>query len=135
MAASPTEGRQGSAARSEVASASPSSLRANNSNVDLCSSGFDTGVQTCMKSIARSEGRDVAVEMILGLRPATEKHSVPVIDRMMEVLTELERRVEGASITDLTATLGQPRSSIYRILNTLERHDMVRRNPDGTYVL
>ena len=88
-----------------------------------------------MKSIARSEGRDVAVEMILGLRPATEKHSVPVIDRMMEVLTELERRVEGASITDLTATLGQPRSSIYRILNTLERHQMVRRDGAGTYVL
>ena len=73
--------------------------------------------------------------MTLEFRPATEKHSVPVIDRMMDILTELERRVEGASITDLTATLRQPRSSVYRILNTLERHDMVRRDGSGTYVL
>ncbi len=48
--------------------------------------------------------------MTLEFRPATEKHSVPVIDRMMDILTELERRVEGASINDLTATLRQPRS-------------------------
>lgn len=88
-----------------------------------------------MKSITRSEGRNVAVEMTLELRPATERHSVPVIDRMMEVLSELERRVGGASITDLTAALRQPRSSVYRILNTLERHEMVRRDGAGTYVL
>jgi len=69
------------------------------------------------------------------LRPAVEKHSVPVIDRMMDILTELERRVEGVSITDLTATLRQPRSSVYRILNTLERHEVVRRDATGTYVL
>ena len=68
-------------------------------------------------------------------RPAAEKNIVPVIDRMMEVLTELEQRIEGVSITELTVRLKQPRSSIYRILNTLERHGMVRRDAGGTYVL
>lgn len=71
----------------------------------------------------------------MDLRPATDKNIVPVIDRMMEVLTELEQRIEGVSITELTARLKQPRSSIYRILNTLERHGMVRRDAGGTYVL
>lgn len=71
----------------------------------------------------------------MDLRPAAEKNIVPVIDRMMDVLAELEQRIEGVSITDLTARLGQPRSSIYRILNTLERHGMVRRDASGTYVL
>lgn len=68
-------------------------------------------------------------------RPAAEKNIVPVIDRMMEVLAELEQRIEGVSITELTTRLKQPRSSIYRILNTLERHGMVRRDAGGTYVL
>lgn len=66
---------------------------------------------------------------------ASERHSVPVIDRMMEILGQLERRAEGASITDLTQQVGQPRTTVYRILKTLERHDMVRRDGARTYRL
>jgi DNA-binding IclR family transcriptional regulator len=66
---------------------------------------------------------------------AVLKHTIPVIDRMMDVLGQLERRSSGATIRDLTAQLALPRTTIYRILNTLQRHDVVRRDQDGAYHL
>jgi len=54
---------------------------------------------------------------------------------MMSVLSALEEQPDGASITDLTAALALPRSSVYRILNTLEAHDVVRRHSSGCYRL
>src|SRR5690554_6424527 len=63
------------------------------------------------------------------------KHRIPVIDRMMEVLSLLEKRTNGASIRELVDFLDLPRTTVYRILNTLQFHDIVRRNPDGTYRL
>ncbi|QQA43511.1 IclR family transcriptional regulator [Pelagovum pacificum] len=72
--------------------------------------------------------RDQAVE-------PNEKYSVPVIDRMMEIFGELEKREEGLSITALTEALRQPRTTIYRILNTLTRHGMVSRDDKGRYTL
>jgi DNA-binding IclR family transcriptional regulator len=66
---------------------------------------------------------------------AAARHRVPVIDRMMDVLDQLERRESGASIRDLVAQLSLPRTTIYRILNTLQMHDMVRRDEGGTYQL
>ena len=53
----------------------------------------------------------------------------------MGVLGLLEHRPAGVSIRDLCQALGQPRSTIYRILNTLERHAVVRRTLAGNYVL
>jgi DNA-binding IclR family transcriptional regulator len=70
-----------------------------------------------------------------GLADAALKHRIPVIDRMMEVLAQLERRDSGASIRDLVTALKLPRTTVYRILNTLQLHDMVRRDEDGTYQL
>src|SRR5688572_10926244 len=66
---------------------------------------------------------------------AALKHRIPVIDRMMEVLGQLERRESGASIRELVAALKLPRTTIYRILNSLQLHDMVRRDKDGAYRL
>jgi DNA-binding IclR family transcriptional regulator len=63
------------------------------------------------------------------------KHRIPVIDRMMDVLALLERRNDGASIRELVARLHLPRTTVYRILNTLQLHDMVRRSADGDYRL
>jgi DNA-binding IclR family transcriptional regulator len=70
-----------------------------------------------------------------GLADAALKHRIPVIDRMMEVLAQLERRDAGASIRDLVSALKLPRTTVYRILNTLQLHDMVRRDEGGTYQL
>jgi len=63
------------------------------------------------------------------------KHTIPVIDRMMDVLGALEQQPSGLSIRELTDALGHPRTTIYRILNTLQQHDMVRRDDSGTYHL
>lgn len=66
---------------------------------------------------------------------AAVPHTIPAIDRMMSVLTALEEQQDGASITALTATLTLPRSTIYRILNTLEVHGVVQRQDSGIYRL
>lgn len=65
----------------------------------------------------------------------SQKHTVPVIDKMMDLLGVLERRADGASISDLTEQTDQPRSTVYRILNTLQQHNIVRRNGSGQYYL
>jgi DNA-binding IclR family transcriptional regulator len=66
---------------------------------------------------------------------ALDKHRIPVIDRMMEVLGLLERRPNGATIRELVEVLHQPRTTVYRILNTLQAHGMVRRSVAGSYAL
>ncbi len=66
---------------------------------------------------------------------ALARHRIPVIDRMMDVLLLLERRGNGASIRDLVDQLRLPRTTVYRILNTLQFHDMVRRSAEGSYRL
>lgn len=65
----------------------------------------------------------------------TGRHTIPVIDRMMDVLGEIERRPSGLTIRELTTALGLPRTSIYRILNTLNLHDVVHRDARGCYHL
>ena len=63
-------------------------------------------------------------------------HRVPVIDRMMDVLTHLERDHGRPTVRDLAIGSGIPRSTVYRILNTLEAHGMVvRAGADGGYQL
>ena len=66
---------------------------------------------------------------------AAVKHRIPVIDRMMDVLGQLERRESGLTIRDLVSQLHLPRTTIYRILNTLQMHDMVHRDENGAYQL
>jgi DNA-binding IclR family transcriptional regulator len=63
------------------------------------------------------------------------RHTIPVIDRMMDVLSEIERSPGGPTIRELTGALGLPRTSIYRILNTLQLHDVVQRDTRGGYHL
>jgi DNA-binding IclR family transcriptional regulator len=66
---------------------------------------------------------------------SASKHTIPVIDRMMEVLTAIEQRPAGLTIRDLTSELGLPRTTVYRIVNTLQHHEMVRRDDAGIYHL
>ena len=73
--------------------------------------------------------------MLSGGEEAGSKHTIPVIDRMMDVLQELEHKPEGMTIRELTAHLSFPRTTIYRILNTLQGHDVVRRDEGGSYHL
>ncbi|MEQ1954507.1 IclR family transcriptional regulator [Mesorhizobium sp. CN2-181] len=66
---------------------------------------------------------------------AASKHTIPVIDRMMDVLGELAHHEAGQTIRELTQTLRLPRTTVYRILNSLQQHSMVRRDDDGAYHL
>jgi DNA-binding IclR family transcriptional regulator len=66
---------------------------------------------------------------------AANQHTIPAIDRMMGVLSALAEQPDGATITALTAALALPRSTVYRILNTLEAHDVVQRHDSGCYRL
>jgi DNA-binding IclR family transcriptional regulator len=69
------------------------------------------------------------------IEDAASKHTIPVIDRMMEVLGELAHHASGLTIRELTETLRLPRTTIYRILNSLQQHNMVRRDEGGAYHL
>jgi DNA-binding IclR family transcriptional regulator len=63
------------------------------------------------------------------------KNGVPIIDRMMDMLNLLQHRQGGASIKDIAGLLALPRSTVYRVLNTLEYHGMVRRSSGSAYML
>lgn len=63
------------------------------------------------------------------------RHTIPVLDRMMDVLGRIERSRDGMTIRELTDALGLPRTTVYRILNTLQPHRMVRRDERGAYHL
>ncbi|BCP52107.1 IclR family transcriptional regulator [Kaistia sp. 32K] len=59
----------------------------------------------------------------------------PAIERMMAILTELEKTPSGLSLKRLAERTGVTRSTVYRILNSLEAHDMVRQVDRAQYVL
>ena len=71
----------------------------------------------------------------LASRSGSTAHRIPVIDRMMEMLFVLEQRPDGATIRDFVESLRLPRTTVYRILNTLQRHDVVSRSSQGAYRL
>lgn len=69
------------------------------------------------------------------MRDAETRNGVPVLERTIEMLGLLERAPDGASIRQLTRELDLPRSSVYRILNTLLAGKLVRRSSDGVFTL
>jgi DNA-binding IclR family transcriptional regulator len=64
-----------------------------------------------------------------------EGNQVPVIERMLDMLEIIERRPDGTSIRELADFLNMARSTVYRILNTLEARNVVKRSLSGSYVL
>jgi DNA-binding IclR family transcriptional regulator len=66
---------------------------------------------------------------------SASKHRVPIIDKMMDILSIIEKHSEGVTISTLVAKLDMPRTTIYRVLNSLQAHDMVRRDGEGAYLL
>ena len=63
-------------------------------------------------------------------------HGIPVIDKMMTVLLALERAPEGVPVARLARELQLSRTTVYRMLNTLEAHGMVARaNGDSAFAL
>lgn len=64
-----------------------------------------------------------------------ERQRVPIIERMLDMLEILARRHDGTTIRELTELLDLPRTTVYRVLNTLQARDMVRRSLAGAYTL
>lgn len=63
------------------------------------------------------------------------RHVIPAIDRMMEILAELERHPGGLTVNAACGATGLPRTTVYRTLNSLEQHHMVARDEAGSYRL
>ena len=66
---------------------------------------------------------------------AAAKHRIPVIDRMMDILGRLQEDGVDTTIRGLATHLDVPRTTVYRILNTLQQHRMVVRADQGRYRL
>jgi DNA-binding IclR family transcriptional regulator len=60
-------------------------------------------------------------------------HRIPAVERALQVLDLLSAGGEAPTIRDLAARLGVPRTTVYRILNTLEAHGVARRDAAGRY--
>jgi len=60
-------------------------------------------------------------------------HRIPAIDRAVDVMEALAEAP--AAIRDLAARLGIPRSTVYRVLNSLEARGLVARGEDQAYRL
>ncbi|WEK52074.1 MAG: IclR family transcriptional regulator [Candidatus Kaistia colombiensis] len=63
------------------------------------------------------------------------RNGVPVIDRTFDLLDALEQTADGLSAPALVEVLAVPRSTVYRILNSLLARKIVRRGPHGNFVL
>jgi DNA-binding IclR family transcriptional regulator len=58
-----------------------------------------------------------------------EISSVKTVDRLVEILNCFTRDRTGWSLSELSARLGLPKSTLHRFLVGLERHGIMRRNP------
>ncbi|WP_180902513.1 IclR family transcriptional regulator [Martelella soudanensis] len=64
----------------------------------------------------------------------TKPNSNAGIERMMEILSALEQAPHGLSQAQIVGQTGLARSTAYRILNSLDRHGILRESSPGTYV-
>jgi DNA-binding IclR family transcriptional regulator len=62
-------------------------------------------------------------------------HRNPAVERMMAMLSELEKVPAGLTLKGLAERAGVTRSTVYRILNSLEAHGMVRQVDGARFVL
>jgi DNA-binding IclR family transcriptional regulator len=61
-----------------------------------------------------------------------DKYRVPGLERGLRVIEILNERPGGMSMNELSAKLGIPANSVYRILATLERGNYVRKQTEGS---
>jgi DNA-binding IclR family transcriptional regulator len=67
--------------------------------------------------------------------PAETAHGIPAIDRAVAVLDAIGAAAAPPGIAALAGQLRIPRSTVYRLLNSLAAHDMVGRDAAGGFVL
>jgi len=60
-------------------------------------------------------------------------HLIPALDKALSLLEHLGRNAGGASQAELSSTLDISQSTCYRILQTLQLHDFVRKQSGGRF--
>lgn len=64
------------------------------------------------------------------------QNDVPIIDKMMAILNHLESVPEGATLTEVVRRCKIPKTTAYRILNTMRKHHLVEHSSaTGRYTL
>jgi DNA-binding IclR family transcriptional regulator len=66
--------------------------------------------------------------------PSSATHSL-TLDRGLRALSVLHKHADGITVAALADALGTHRAGVYRLLSPLADHHLVRRLPDGRYVL
>jgi DNA-binding IclR family transcriptional regulator len=77
------------------------------------------------------------------VRPLTDSPPPPrtaathslTLDRGLRALEILRERSDGMSVAELADALDTHRAAVYRLLAPLSEHHLIRRSPDGRYVL
>ncbi|ODA31938.1 IclR family transcriptional regulator [Planctopirus hydrillae] len=59
------------------------------------------------------------------------RYKVPILDRALDLLETLSKHPEGVTLTSLTASLGMPKNSVFRILSTLTLRGYVDRDEEA----
>lgn len=67
--------------------------------------------------------------------PQGEVDRVVGADRVLAVLVELARHPHGATLEDLAATLGSPKSTVHRALVSLRKSSLAQQTARGVYAL
>jgi DNA-binding IclR family transcriptional regulator len=62
-------------------------------------------------------------------------HRIPAVDRAIEVLDFMGRAARPVGLRELAEELGVPRSTVYRLINSLEAGEMVVKAGEQVYVL
>ena len=70
-----------------------------------------------------------------GSAEGSVQHRIPVIDKMFQIMDLIRLSDGSATINNLAAESRVPRSTVYRILNTLAAHNAVSRGRGGVYRL
>lgn len=60
----------------------------------------------------------------------TSEYFVPALERALVVMEHLRTHPRGLGISEITNHLGYPKNSVYRILNTLEKHAYIQRDSE-----
>jgi len=65
----------------------------------------------------------------------SERYHSRTIERALDVLEAFGSSATALSLKELSGVVGQPESSLYRVLTTLQKRDYLLQNRDGTYQL
>lgn len=65
----------------------------------------------------------------------SERYHSRTIERALDALEAFDSGATALSLKDLSNVIGQPESSLYRVLTTLQKRDYLLQNRDGTYQL